>query len=87
MNTVEYIMSKVAREELKALMEKTVGVKQIQKLDDNNFPKKLYKYDSVNKYILKNLLNNELTATIPVLFNDLYDSTMHFDTFGSMLKL
>jgi len=86
MNTVEYIMSKIAREELKILMEKRIDVEQIQKLDGNNFPKRLYKYDSVNKHILRNLLKNELTATIPVLFNDLNDSTMHFNTYSENLN-
>ncbi len=86
MNTVEYIMSKSAREDLKMLMEKIVDVKQLQNLEDNNFPQKLYKYCSINKYNIDNLLNNELTATNPVLFNDLYDSTMHFDTYAEKLK-
>ncbi len=79
-------MSKVAREDLKWLMEKIVDVKQVQKLEDNNFPQKLYKYDSLNKYSIDNLLNNKLTATNPVLFNDSYDSTMHFDTYAEKLK-
>lgn len=40
-------------------------------------PGKLYKYCSLDRYSLDNLLNNELTGSSPEIFNDLYDATIH----------
>lgn len=86
MNTLDYIISKAARNALKLLMENSISMEQRRLLDAENFPSFLYKYTSVNHYSVLNLKNNNLTATIPTEFNDLYDSTMHFDTYNQNLK-
>jgi hypothetical protein len=56
------------------------NLNQIITLENFNIPKILYRYTSVNEHTLNNLQENNLQATIPTEFNDLYDSTMHFDT-------
>ncbi|MFA9459129.1 DUF2971 domain-containing protein [Halalkalibacter sp. AB-rgal2] len=86
MNTLNYILSRSARNDLKELMRNRTSLDQIRLLDAENFPPFLYKYTSINQYSVLNLKTNNLTATIPTEFNDLYDSTMHFDTYNKKLK-
>lgn len=47
-------------------------------------PKKLYKYCKLDTYSLNNLSNNEVSAGSPKIFNDLYDSTIHKNSFPKM---
>ena len=42
-------------------------------------PHSLFSYCTLNKYILENLMNNQLTFTTP-FFNDIYGSTVHADS-------
>ena len=81
MNTLDYIESESARRDLKLLMGDRNNLEQRKLLDNENFPSVLYKYTSINQYSLLNLKNNVLTGTVPTEFNDLYDSTMHFNTY------
>ena len=48
--------------------------------DDFKVPHLLYRYTSLNEFTLKHLKENSFIATSPTEFNDLYDSTMHFNT-------
>ncbi|MDQ0415671.1 DUF2971 domain-containing protein [Mesobacillus stamsii] len=86
MHTLDYIISKAAREDLKHLMGSSTSAEQRRLLDVINLPTSLYKYTSINEYSVMNLKNNSITATIPTEFNDLYDSTMHFDTYKQKLE-
>ena len=79
MNSIEYIISETAREEILELFASKGYQTKIRSFNDFSIPKILYKYSGVNKYLINNLKNNSLTATTPTEFNDLYDSTMHFD--------
>ncbi|MCM1365314.1 MAG: DUF2971 domain-containing protein [Faecalibacterium sp.] len=40
-------------------------------------PKRLFRYCSLNEYSLSNLVNNQITLSSPMLFNDIYDCTIH----------
>lgn len=62
------------------IMDQTINLKRF------DIPKLLYKYTSINEYLINNLKNNQLTATVPTEFNDLYDSTMHFNTLAQYEK-
>ncbi|EXF44836.1 hypothetical protein BAY1663_02728 [Pseudomonas sp. BAY1663] len=46
-------------------------------------PKKLYKYRTITKYALDNLVNNTLHLTTASRFNDPYDSALTVDPFRS----
>lgn len=86
MNTLDYIESKAARHDLKLLMRDRINKGQMKCFEDAYFPPFLYKYTNISKYDLNNLRGNSLTATIPTKFNDLFDSTMHFDTYSKNSK-
>ncbi|MBU0473931.1 MAG: hypothetical protein KKF62_07175 [Bacteroidetes bacterium] len=80
MYTFEYIKNKKTRVDILNLLNEKGIKNSLLKLNNFDIPKLLCKYSSVDKYTVKNLKENSLTATIPTEFNDLYDSTMHFDT-------
>ncbi|MHB8579342.1 MAG: DUF2971 domain-containing protein [Ignavibacteriaceae bacterium] len=86
MNDVEYMMSKIARIEICELLKGKADIDQLKNLESFSIPKSLFKYSSLNEYTLKNLKENELTSTIPIEFNDIYDSTMHFDSYTEGLR-
>ncbi len=85
MNMLEYIKSKKARDELKHLLSSSNNT-PLKKLD--KFPQvpKLFKYSSLNKFILKDLHDNTLTATNPSEFNDIYDSSLHSNSYHKRKK-
>ena len=80
MNPIEYIGSESARKEIWQLLMRYKSVTQLKDPNDFKVPKTLYRYTKISQYLIDNLKNNTLTATSPTEFNDLYDSTMHFDT-------
>ncbi|MFZ1289478.1 MAG: DUF2971 domain-containing protein [Melioribacteraceae bacterium] len=86
MNSTDYIKSELARKEILELFSYFENDTQIQKLTDFIIPQTLYKYSSINKYLIDHLKNNSLSASSPTKFNDLYDSTMHFDTASKDIK-
>ena len=51
-----------------------------------HIPSKLYRYSGVNKYLIANLETNTLTITDPSLFNDVYDATLHRNSFSDLLS-
>ena len=44
-------------------------------------PKRLFRYSGINKYFIDNLEKGTLTLSNPNLFNDLYDATLHNNSF------
>lgn len=44
-------------------------------------PSKLYRYSDLNQYSCSDLVNNHITLSKPMIFNDVYDSTIHRQTF------
>jgi len=46
-------------------------------------PASLFSYHNLNEFVLADLHNNRITATNPKLFNDLYDSSSHINSFAS----
>ncbi len=86
MYTHDYLNSRKARKELIAYYENSIPKQCYQKLLNGTVPEKLYKYMEVSKYSIDNICNSEMTATRPTLFNDLYDSSMHFDSVSQMLS-
>ena len=79
MYTLDYIMSQIAREDVvKFYNEK--NIKHDKKtLLENSIPNSLYKYRSISKYSISDIINNKITMTSPKEFNDIYDSTVHTD--------
>jgi hypothetical protein len=73
-------MSNSARVDILDLLRNNENTHPTISLKYFNLPNALFKYTSINKYTLQNLHDNNLFATVPSEFNDLYDSTMHFDT-------
>ncbi|MBM7558182.1 hypothetical protein [Halanaerobacter jeridensis] len=86
MNMLEYIESKKARNDLKDLLSSCDDNVQLKKLD--KFPQvpKMFKYSSLNEFILADLQDNTLTATSPSEFNDLYDSSLHSNSYHKRKK-
>ena len=80
MSPIEYIGSEDARKEIWQLLLKYKTATELKSPNNFKVPKTLYKYSKINQYLIDNLKKNTLTATSPTEFNDLYDSTMHFDT-------
>lgn len=80
MNPIDYIGSENAREEIWQILLTHNCATQLKDLSDFKVPKTLYRYSKISQYLIDNLTNNTFTATSPTEFNDLYDSTMHFDT-------
>ena len=80
MSPIEYIGSENARKEICQLLLKYNNATQIKGPNSFKVPKKLYRYSKISQYLIDNLKKNTITATSPTEFNDLYDSTMHFDT-------
>lgn len=79
-------MSQIARQEILEIYSFHGNTTQIQNLNDFIVPNKLYKYSGINEYLINNLNKNLLSASSPTEFNDLYDSTMHFDTATKDIK-
>lgn len=73
-------MSKTARTDILDQLRNHGNTNQVFTLQYFSLPKLLYKYTSINKHTLQNLQENNFIASAPSEFNDLYDSTMHFDT-------
>jgi hypothetical protein len=80
LNPIDYIGSENAREEIWQILLTHNCATQLKDLSDFKVPKTLYRYSKISQYLIDNLTNNTFTATSPTEFNDLYDSTMHFDT-------
>ncbi|MGA8262977.1 MAG: hypothetical protein WB779_00885, partial [Ignavibacteriaceae bacterium] len=80
MTTIDYIGHEDARRDIWQLLSTYKCATQLKDFNEFRVPKLLYRYTKVNKYFIDNLKNNTFTATSPTEFNDLYDSTMHFDT-------
>ncbi len=80
MYSLEYLSSKVAREEIIHFLNENNYETQLKSIEDFKVPIPMYKYSNISKHLLENLRNNNLTASSPVNFNDVYDSTMHFNT-------
>ena len=72
-------MSEKARKEIIELYNEYGSTDEIIDISDFEVPTKLFRYSSINEYLIKDLENNSLSATSPTEFNDLYDSTMHLD--------
>lgn len=79
MYTFDYIKSKDARKDIVELFRTQLQSNDFT-IEKFHLPKLLFRYSSLNRHTLKNLQENSLCATIPAEFNDLYDSTMHFNT-------
>lgn len=86
MNMLKYIKSKKARNDLKDLLSSCDGDVQLKKLDKLPKVPKLFKYSSLNEFILEDLQNNTLTATSASEFNDLYDSSLHSNSYHKRKK-
>nr|WP_296155837.1 DUF2971 domain-containing protein [uncultured Peptoniphilus sp.] len=72
-----YLLQKDTKNKLREYaLSFDISTKEIMKINQS-IPTKLYKYCSLNKFSLRNLLKNELTASSPKVFNDLYDATIH----------
>ena len=80
MTTLEYIGSESARKDIWNLLLRYKCKTQLTDINNFKVPKTLYRYSKISQYLIDNLRNNTFTATSPTEFNDLYDSTMHFDT-------
>jgi hypothetical protein len=80
LSPIEYIGSENARKEIWQLLLKYKCTTQLKDLNSFKVPKTLYRYSKISQHLIDNLIKNTLTATSPTEFNDLYDSTMHFDT-------
>lgn len=80
MTDLEYIGSDNARKDIWRLLLKYQCTTQLKDINNFKVPKTLYRYSKISQYLIDNLKNNTFTATSPTEFNDLYDSTMHFDT-------
>lgn len=87
MNDVEYIMSNKARMDICELLRGKADTDQLKNLVSFDIPKSLYRYSSIDEHTLRNLKQNEITATVPTEFNDIYDSTFHFDSYSEGLRL
>ena len=86
MYTADYLTSNKAREDILNLLIDNKYNFDKKNLNLSNIPQKLYKYTSINKFSINDLLNSSLTATAPTEFNDLFDSAMHFDSKQSTLS-
>ena len=80
MTTLDYIGSKSTRNDIWHLSLKIKCETRLNDINSFKVPKTLYRYSKISQYLIDNLKNNTFTATSPTEFNDLYDSTMHFDT-------
>jgi len=80
LTTLEYIGSESARKDIWNLLLRYNCKTQLTDINSFKVPKTLYRYSKISQYLIDNLGNNTFTATSPTEFNDLYDSTMHFDT-------
>lgn len=78
MTILDYIKSKKARIDIMEIMENRYQLNL--QLEDFSIPEHLFKYSELNKFTLNNLKENNLTATSPTEFNDIYDSSMHFNS-------
>ncbi len=72
-------MSDKARKEIIELYNKYGSTDEVIDINYFEVPTKLFRYSSINEYLIKDLESNSLSATSPTEFNDLYDSTMHLD--------
>lgn len=84
----EYFSSSQARKDLKDYLkinEPKIGKNQIDKLT-GGIPRKIYKYSGLNKYSLKNLTESQLSLSLPILFNDPYDTFFEMEPEKSALE-
>lgn len=79
LNSIDYLMSEKARKEIIELYNKYGSTDELIDINYFKIPTILFRYSSINEYVIKDLENHSLSATSPTEFNDLYDSTMHFD--------
>ena len=65
-----------------------LGSKGLAELTINYFrtPSRLFRYSGINKYLIANLKFNTLTITDPSLFNDVYDASLHRNSFSDLLS-
>lgn len=79
MYTLDYIMSQIAREDVVKFYNENYIKYDKKTLLENSIPNSLYKYRSISKYSISDIINNKITMTSPKEFNDIYDSTVHTD--------
>jgi len=82
MNDLEYLLSKAIRKDI----ANTISSSSISEehIDENKFsiPLRLFRFSAVNTFLLSNLEKKTLTITSPNEYNDLYDSSMHFNSYS-----
>ncbi|MHA5123195.1 DUF2971 domain-containing protein [Oenococcus oeni] len=72
----EYFFSPQAKGDLKSYLvnnDSKINQSEVDKLDQK-IPEKIYKYSGLNKYSLQNFAESQLSLSLPILFNDPYDS-------------
>ncbi len=84
----EYFSSSQARKDVKDYLEinePNIDQNEIIKLSQH-VPEKIYKYSGLNKYSLKNLTESQLSLSLPILFNDPYDTFFEMEPEKSALE-
>lgn len=79
MFTIDYIKSDKSRQDIIRVCESEGIVFDKKVLSPNLILPPLFKYASLSKFSVENLINNQITLTCPTELNDLYDSIMHVD--------
>lgn len=83
---LNYLLQKDTKIKLKKFaINFDISEKELMKINQN-IPTKLYKYCSLDMFSLRNLQENELTASSPKVFNDLYDATIHKNSSQNIRK-
>lgn len=82
---IDYIKDKNTRKRISEFLISKGMIKE-EKDVIRNIPQKLYKYTNLSEYAMSNLEKSELTITNPKLFNDIYDSNMHRESFPRIEK-
>lgn len=85
---IDFIKDKDTRKILLDYLRTNLIIKQAYYTNRLNkrIPNRLFRYTNLNEYVLYNLKENELTVTNPELFNDVYDGTIHRNTFPYIEK-
>ncbi len=85
MNYLDFISNNDTRFKLKQAFIKE-GFLNGNKLCEKT-PKRLFRYSSLDKYVINDLKRGELTLSNPTIFNDTYDSYLHRDSSDSLILL
>ncbi len=85
---IDFIKDKNTRKILMNYLSSNLIFRQRDYTDRLNkkIPNRLFRYNSLNEYVLSNLRENKITVTNPELFNDVYDGTIHRNTFPYIEK-